>query len=409
MSLNTDPMVEQLLAKRDANLSKIESLKSIATDEGRALTDAELESVETYKRDIGGLDRQLEAIGDDLSLDVQSRQRLTGMQSAASNAVAHRSAGDLIHDLLHLSDGAAQARYKATLKRAAEHMGTIAADTTATAGDIAELYVDPIVGPVIRPDNSFMPLTAALGLRSMPSGSAFERPYIDDAAFATGVAAQSAQKAELASKKFDAATDLIKRTTIGGYLNVSAQMLTWQPGSLGQIVDQMRARLSAAIEAFVFAEVDSTTNNEVLAVGADGPTTIKAIYDASAAVYGSTNQVASMLVAGPLGWARLGSLVDLGGRPLLPSLSPVNAVGSMSADTLSTNGVAGLRTVVSPAIADSSFYILNSECIETYGYMYPLMEAVEPSVLGRQIAVAADVVAHTPTPYANAIVHLAEA
>jgi hypothetical protein len=42
-------------------------------------------------------------------------------------------------------------------------------------------------------------------------------------------------------------------------------------------------------------------------------------------------------------------------------------------------------------------------------YRYPALDAVEPSVLGRQVAVAAAIAAYRPTPFANAIVKLAAA
>ncbi len=338
-----------------------------------------------------------------------ARARLSGLAGLSAAPTQYRSSGQVLHDLIHNADPEASARLRAAKKRAADHMGTIAADTTATAGDIAELYIDPIVGPVIKPNNAMMPFTSAIGLRNMPAGSAFERPYISDPDFATGVGAQSAQKAELASKKFDAESDLIKRTTIGGYLNISQQMLQWQPGSLGVVVNQMRDRLSSAVEAFMITELALSTGTEELADGADGAATLAAFYNAAAAVYNSTNQLATWAVMGPLGWARLGSITDLGGRPLLPSLGPVNAAGSMRADTFQSTGVAGLQTVVTPAIADDTFWVGNGACLEAYGYYYPLLEAVEPSVLGRQIAVAGDFVAHRPTPYLNAAVHIAPA
>ena len=408
---NTDPMVEALVAKRDRNLSQIEALKQAAVDGDRDLSDNDIENITAYKRSINEIDKQLDAVGEDMRMADDARSRLALIAPSAKAPAKYRDHGTMIHDMLHAkSNPDAAARYGAALKRAADHMGTIAADTTPTAGDVAALYVDPIVGPVIRPDNAFMPLSNALGMRSMPSGSAFERPYISDAAFATGVAAQSAQKAELASEKFDAASDLIKRTTIGGYLNVSQQMLQWQPGAIGQVVDQMRARLSAAIEVFNVTEMATTTNLEVLADGADSAATIAAFYNASASVYSSTNQLATHAVMGPLGWARLGGLSDLGGRPIMPAMSPVNAAGSMSADTFAAvNGIAGLQIVVTPAIADDAYYVLNSACLELYGYYYPLFEATEPSLLGRQVAVAADVVAVTPTPYADSVVEISAA
>jgi len=107
---------------------------------------------------------------------------------------------------------------------------------------------------------------------------------------------------------------------------------------------------------------------------------------------------------GPLGWARLGSLVDAAGRPMFPYLGATNALGTANATNFFNVGPAGLQPIVTPAMTDATFWVGNSECIEGYIYRYPLMEAVEPSVLGRQVAVAASFAGYRP--YANGAVHL---
>lgn len=404
MSTNlADPMVDRLVKRRDQALGQIEALKQAAIDGDRDLTETDSEAITEYKRSIGEIDKQLELVGENLRMDDDARNRLALIAPSAKPAPKYRSDGELMYDMLHQGEAESRERYRTCLKRAAEHMGTDAADTSATAGDLKALSVSPITGPVINPFHAAMPFASAIGLGAMPAGSSFERPYIVDADFATGVAEQTAQKAELASKKFDTDTDMLKRTTLGGYLNLSQQLLTWSPGSLGIVVDQMRRRLSAQIEAHLITEIGLSTGKVDLAADADAATTIAAIYTASADVYTATGSLAQWVAVGPGGWARLGSLVDAAGRPLLPTVSPNNALGSASASTFTTS-IAGLNVIVTPSIIDDEFRVGNGMCIEGYAYFYPVLEAVEPSVLGRQVAVAADVVAHRPTPYANGVV-----
>jgi hypothetical protein len=112
-------------------------------------------------------------------------------------------------------------------------------------------------------------------------------------------------------------------------------------------------------------------------------------------VFTATNQMPAWLAMGPAGWARLGGLTDLAGRPLFPGLSPSNALGTASADSLSIQ-VSGLRVVVTPGITDTTMYMGNSVGIELWAYFYPLLQQVEPSVLGRQVAVAASIGAYKP-------------
>lgn len=407
-----DPMVDRLVAKRDHAVAQIEAIKEQAIDGDRDLDERDLESIETYKRSITDYDKQLAVIGEQLQMDDEARSRLALVAPQIGEAQhRYRSDGELLWDALHASsDDDARRRYRSALKRAAEHMGTDKAVTTATAGDLQALYLTPVVGPVIRTDDASMPFITALGRRQMPAGTAFERPYITDAGFATGIGEQAAQKAELASSAFEASTELVSRTTLGGYLNVSRQMEQWHPGSLGIVVDQMRRRLSSALEAFAIAELENSTGSEDLAAGADAGAVRQALYNASAAVYDSTGQLATWVLMGPLGWARLGGLTDAAGRAAFPNLSPSNADGSMSAARFgSAGGVAGLTPVVSPKITDDSFWVGNGLVMECYLYEYPVLDAIEPSVLGRQVAVAADIVALRPTSYANAAIHVFDA
>ena len=134
-----------------------------------------------------------------------------------------------------------------------------------------------------------------------------------------------------------------------------------------------------------------------LAADADSAAVLKAIYDASAMVWTTTGQLAQWIVMGPLGWARLGSAVDLAGRPLFPTLGAANAIGTARADQPIAS-VAGLRAVVTPSIADTDMWVGNSLCEEGYVYRFPVLEAVEPSVLGRQVAVAAAIAGYRPFP-----------
>jgi hypothetical protein len=100
------------------------------------------------------------------------------------------------------------------------------------------------------------------------------------------------------------------------------------------------------------------------------------------------------IAVGPLGWARLGALTDLAGRPIFPSLNPVNAVGT--ADIAGDLQIAGIRTIVTAGITDEDIFMGNGIGLELYSYRYPLLSATEPSLLGRQLAVAASLGSYKP-------------
>jgi HK97 family phage major capsid protein len=406
-----DSLVDQLTHKRDRKLALIENLSQAAADEGRDLTEQDMQSIEAANTEVVAFNRQLGVLTADLEMadDTATRlARLSTTGAVVSGDYHYRSDGQLLWDVLHQTDQQAKQRYGRVHRRAAEHMGTLAANTTPVAGDLGGLVVKPNVGPVINPYARSMPLSSAIGMRDVPAsdGFGFSRPQIVDANLATGVGPQALEKGELASKAFSVTTTPVALTTTGGYLNISQQLLAFMPASLQIILDQLRTRLEHAIEGLVFTGMSTGATKITLAADADAATILAAIYQAAAAYYGKTNSLPSWLAMGPLGWARLGSLVDLAGRPMFPTLGASNAPGTSSATTFA-GSVAGLQPVVTPTITDATFYVGGPDAIEGYLYRFPVLEAVEPSVLGRQVAVAAASATYKPTPFVGAIQHLA--
>lgn len=407
-----DQLFANLTNERGQKESLIRNYADAAATEGRDLTETEQETMRAARSRIEAIDSQLVLVADDLSLadSVRDKLRMVTVATGSMAEASYRSAGDMLWDMLHQTDENARLRYGRAMKRAAEHMGTDKAKTVPVAGDLGGLIPTPVVGPVIDPYPSGMPFATALGLTSSPDALYWRRPKIVDPNFATGVGPQGSagtagfEKAELPSKAFDITADLVPLTFMGGYLNISQQLISLVAGSLDTIVGHMNKRLANAIEKALIAEMAKSTGKITLAADADSAAILKAIYDASAAVYAATGELAQWIVMGPLGYARLGSLVDLAGRPLFPTLGPANAIGTASAGEF-TGSVAGLRTIVTPGITDATYWVGNGDVMEGAIYRYPLLEAVEPSVFGRQIAVAASVAGYRPMP--NAAIHLA--
>jgi HK97 family phage major capsid protein len=184
---------------------------------------------------------------------------------------------------------------------------------------------------------------------------------------------------------------------VGEYLNISQQLLSFASSALNLITSHMLRRLGYAIDRALLAEVQKSTGKVTLAATATAAEVIQALYDASAMVYAATGDLASWVVMGPQGYARIGGLTDLAGRPLFPTLGAANAPGTANAGAF-VGSVAGLRVVVTPAITDESMWVGNGMVIEGYIYRFPVLEAVEPSVLGRQVAVAAATAGYRPVP-----------
>jgi hypothetical protein len=401
-----DAITQKLLTERDDIVGRANGVKKTAVESNRDLTDNEKQTLTNFRERIESIDEQLKFTTISYDLDTQTRENLARMNGPVTqvrdgNPWEGATAGQVLWDYLHAhQDRDASARVQAftrTSQRAAEHMGTTAAVTVPVAGGFGGLIVAPVVGPIIDLSGPDMPLTMAIGSQDAPNGFQFSRPRIVDPDLNTAAGPQAGgkEKAELPSKKFDLASDLINMTTIGNYLNLSLQAQTFVPGALDIVIRQLNRRTSRGIEKATVTALTTGALTIPLADDADAATVQAAIFEGAAAVFTATGRMPSWGAVGPAGWARLGGLTDLAGRPIFPTLNPANAVGTANATEMSLT-VAGLPLIVSAGITDEDIFMGNSEGIELYGYRYPLLQATEPSLLGTQIAVAASLGSYKP-------------
>jgi hypothetical protein len=392
-----DAMIDRLIYQRNDVESKIKGVKSIALDESRDLRAEELDTIKTYSDRLKSIDGQLEVVTQQVALDETIAGRIAAF-TPDNPVVGHtyRSASELLWDAMRPGDADARARYNAVVKRASQHMGTTAENTVATAGGFGGLWVAGPVGPVINLAPVGRPWLTAIGVRQAPGAFSFMRPRLVDPDFATAAQPQGKEKAELASRKFDIKADTLQLITVGNYLNLSLQAEQFVTGALDVVINQLLARVAVAQEKALAAEAALTASTVTLAAGADGAAVRAAIFQAAALVFDETGALPQWIAMGPQGWARLGSLVDLANRPLFPFGPGVNAEGTMSPGTFAITGL-GINGVVTPGITDGTFYVGNELGLEAYEYTHPVLQGVEPSVLGRQIAVASSFVLYRPT------------
>lgn len=405
-----DPLVERHLAEAEEKQQMIATLQRAAFESGRDLNADEEEAITKAQERLGAINRQLDLMTRSAGVTREVRDRLATYQPVSGRMTApdvpkYRTAGELLFDTLHAEFGSshdpgdreARTRYGLVMQRAAQHMGTTAEATTPTAGGLAGLVVTPVVGPVISFHPSTRPFLTGIGVQPAPNAITFVRPRIIDPDFATGAGVQPLQKAELASKKFDIGIDTLNLVTVGGYLNVSQQLLSLQAGSLDIIVNQLTKRVNYQAESAAIAELAKSTAEVTLADDATAAEVITALWDAAALVVETTLEPPTWLAFGPRGWAKLGGVTDTAGRPLFPWLGATNAIGSMTVDGSVMVGPLGLRPILTPGITNTDLWMGNSYALEAYEYRFGVLEAVEPSVLGRQVAVAEALALYRPT------------
>jgi hypothetical protein len=400
-------LVEKALAERDDCIRTVTLIKNARADQGGDPNDMELEAIAKAHARVKQLDEHLKIISIDDTLDEEARGRLLAPLPTTPSGPHYRHGGEMVWDAIHGTIGMqvaphdqenqeAKRRYDLVLKRAAQHMGTTAEATTPTAGGVGGLYAVPVVGPVIALFPQGQPFLTTIGRRPAPNAMQFVRPRIVDPDFDDGVAVQSLQKAELTSKKFDIKVDTLNLQTIGGYLNVSQQLMSLHADAWNIIVSQMQARLAWAGEKALVAEAEQTGATVTLSATATAAQVLTALFQAAALVYQNTRQLPTWIAYGPTGWARLGSLTDTAGRPLFPFLGAANALGAASLGDFNL-GPMGLQQIVTPGIADGTILVGNNFGIEAYSFPFPILEAVEPALLGRQIAIAEALAFYRPT------------
>lgn len=401
-------MANALLDHYSGRRAEVERQIQTITDlafqrDDKQLTDQDREQLSVLQSQLDAVTRDIEQVSkrSDLSRQASDALKLNDVRASQSGH-QYRSAGEVVWDLLHRGeDSGAQQRWDqfraanpegaSIQSRAAQHMGTTAAATTPTAGGFGALFVSPVRGPVLSLGWQGTPFLDLLGAQPISAPGPFMRPRIIDPDFYTAAGPQAGglQKGELPSKKWDYTSDLVTPSTVGNYINLSLQAQTWVPSALQTVIDHLTARTQVSIEKAAVAAAAATDGFVALPAGATAAEVQTAVWQAMADVFTATGQPAQWMVAGPLGAAMLGSTVDLAGRPLFPIVGANNALGTANAGQIIAPF--GLAFAITPAITDTTLYVGNSIGLEAYTYSYPILDAVEPSILGRQIASAADV------------------
>lgn len=379
-----DSMVRRLLDERDGKLALIEQMAGVADEAGRDLFETEEQTIKEAQERIRSLNSQVDRLTQDLELADSAKNRIRSLDpTIIAKDFTYRSAGELLWDVIHKHENPDSGmRLGKFMTRAAEHLGFDKANTVPVAGGFNGLVVIPSVGPVLDPSPTGRPLFSVLGARTIPTLT-FNRPRLVDPNFETGVAVVADEKAEMASKTWDIVAEPVTCTRVGGYINVSEVLVEMLAGSLDMVVSHMNARVEYYSEKAAVAELAKTTAT-VAVVGDDVNAAIGA---AAALVVNNTHKMPQWLAMGPTGWGALLGTTDLAGRPLYPAIGPVNANATGSAANYFST-LSGLNVAVTPAITDKTMYMGNTFGLEVYERPMPLMQAFEPSVYGRQVAVA---------------------
>jgi HK97 family phage major capsid protein len=382
--------LDWLRRQRDSAASDIETITTRAVDEDRDLTDAENSTCEARRSRIESLDAEIEVETNLVTRSANYETLVAGIGQSAEKPVVQRSAvATVTHEYKtpgdYLCDYLTRSRDPEAAKRFDLYLRAVAHQTT---GDNPGILPVPILEPVFIQATQRRPAIEATTRRSLPSaGKQFIRPRITQH---TAVGPQTAEKTELPSQSLLINPINVSPTTYGGVVNLSWQNRDWtEPAIMNLIVSDLAGMYAKATDAafctYFVGAVTGETELAGTAPAASGGDWLSAIYTASAAIYGTTNAVPDTLWASPDVWASLGSMVDGSGRPMFPTVGPNNAMGNMNPSTMGGT-VAGIRMVVDGNFPTGTAILGDSTFVETYETVGGQVSAIEPSVLGTQVA-----------------------
>ena len=389
-----NPVLTRLHEERTAQVAFVDELLARVDAEGRDLVEAEQANLTGTRERISALDRQIEPLEEfeaarDAHRAAQAPIRPAGFAAGQVPAgggtprVEYGSAGAFLVDYVTgrglLTDGRGS-RMAANADAMARVQYALQNQTTA---DTPGLLPEPIVGQVVNLMDASRPLITSLGGgRSMGGipGKIFSRPRITQHVV---VGPQSAEKAELPSGKMVIGDIPFTKATYGGAVDVSRQDIDWtSPAAWDILVRDLADVYAIETEeavATAFAAAADDVNAATPIASEDLAGIAAALYTAAGKVYATSKKLPDTLWVATDVWAALGPIVDTKVLVFGPS------AGSSSPDTFAGN-MMSLPRIVVPSFPSGTAIIGSRSAYEVYEEAIGLLTAVEPSLLGVEVA-----------------------
>ena len=392
-----DAMVAKLQGEIEERESFINTLSAQATEAGRDLNDQEIAMVEAANTRIEDVKKSLAPLRQAQLSTIESRNKTAALDSELAKyrreyaatpvgKVEYRSTGEYLADVYwsRMDDRDAAERLEVfhTEQRAAAHQ---------TTADNPGLLPERIVGPVINGIDAARPLVNAIGPENLGPGSwAYAR-----VTQGTSVAAQSAEKAELASQKMTITKTSITAPTYGGYVNLARQDIRRSsPGILDMVISDLQGRYAIATEDATCSDLEGAATNSTLDIPAT-PTALQV----SQSVWAAAGQSAALMrtanlpATGPILVVAPDQLGTIG--PLFPLVNPSNAASTgFNAADASMQGaqgaISGLTVVMGLNLTAGKILFFYRSGVRVFEDRYGVLTVDEPSVWGMQVGVAGD-------------------
>lgn len=408
-----NPVLTRLNAERDQQIEFIDQLLARVETEGRDLVDAERANLDAARQRMAQLDEQIEPLDAFEALRGQHREtsgRVLAPAAAGSRddsrplggattqrgigGCGYASAGEFIVDYIRAvgnpAPGVGVSPDANALRRVIEATGrdpfssrAIANETTA---NIPGLLPKPIVGVIESDLDAARPFVSSIGVRPLTQpGKTFSRPVITQH---TDSGTQAAEKTELASRQLIVGGVDFTKETHGGALNVSRQVIDWSdPSAWDALLSDLQNVYAADTEDTASAAFAAAVTASVAAPSADLDGLIDALYTAAATIVAdptmegraSALRLPDSIWTSVDMWAKIGAALSKARLALLQSPGAAEPT-SVAGDIL------GVQRVMCPGFPAGTVIIGKSNRTEFYEERIGLLSAVEPRILGVEVA-----------------------
>lgn len=416
-------VLARLLDERENQVTFIDNLLTRVESEQRDMVDAERSNLQAARERIQDIDEQrlpleefeqLRAVsGESTRLALgggpaQQRGERTPLGVAAP-APTYGSPGEFVVDLIrargypgqHVDpDPAARARVEAAMGRSLASVEQRAVATMTTA-DTPGVLPKPIVGQVLNELDGARPFISSIGARSLAGtpGKTFSRPYISQH---TLVAEQATEKTELASRALKILSLDLTKKTYGGVVNVSRQDIDWTSPSAWDILLRDLANVYAAVTddaaAAAFATAVTQTTEVVGAPNLAAYTQALYAAAAQAATGGGTMRVTALRLPNTI-WCSVDVWSLLGG---MVAAARISSGGTVPADSAVTSfqgaDLLTMPQIIVPGFPAKTLIVGRREGTEFYEERIGILSAVEPAILGVEVAYGGYAAFGTPDP-----------
>lgn len=415
-------VLARLLDERDNQVTFIDNVLSRVEAEQRDMVDAERANLTAARERIADIDaqrlpleefEQLRAVSGEstrLALGGGARDAQQRPAGIAAPAPSYGSAGEFVVDLIrargypgqHVDpDPAARARVEAAMGRtlASVEQRVVATQTTA---DTPGVLPKPIVGAVLGELDGARPFVSSIGVRPLAGtpGKVFSRPYI---AVHTDVGVQATEKTQLASRALSILSMDLTKQTYGGVVNVSRQDIDWTSPSAWDILLRDLANVYAAETDDAAATAFATAVTQSVEVGgaSDLAAYTQALYDAAVkAATGDGTQRASALRLPNTIWASVDMWGVLGGMVAAARITTGGSAAPASSSVTSFQGgdLLTVPQIIVPGFPTGTLIVGARTGTEFYEERIGVLSAVEPAILGVEVAYGGYAAFGTPDP-----------